>query len=261
MLMKAQPRPKSGGFSLVEMMVAIVAGMIVVGAVLAFTISSLRSNTEYVQSTRLTQELRNSMSLVSNDLRRAGYDDFAIRHVSNPSAPSSPFAQFQLTGGGTDSSCIVYSYDRPNVATGAAAGVLNLANNEVRGLRRSIATLPNGQTAGVIEIAERSTAIPTCASAGADYSTYPASCNTTTGWCPLSDPRTLDVLRFRLDLSTADPAVPTGSAPIRLREIAIALQGRLPSNPDVVRGVQSAIKVRADCVRTTLADCANAPTL
>ena len=34
---------RMGGFSLVEMMVALVAGMIVLGAVLAFTVSSVRA--------------------------------------------------------------------------------------------------------------------------------------------------------------------------------------------------------------------------
>ncbi len=44
-------------------MVAMVAGMIVSAAVLMFFFSSMKSNGEYVQSTRLTQELRNTLDL------------------------------------------------------------------------------------------------------------------------------------------------------------------------------------------------------
>ena len=44
------------GFSLIELMVALVVGLIVSGALLAFTISSVRANAEYVSAARLTQE-------------------------------------------------------------------------------------------------------------------------------------------------------------------------------------------------------------
>ena len=59
--------------ALVELMVALVAGLIVSAAVTRFFISSMKSNGEYVQSTRLTQELRNILDLMSRDVRRAGY--------------------------------------------------------------------------------------------------------------------------------------------------------------------------------------------
>ena len=72
------------GFSLVEMMVALAAGLIVSGAVIAFLLSSMKSNGEYVQSTRLTQELRNTLDLVTRDLSRAGYNDNALLFVSLP---------------------------------------------------------------------------------------------------------------------------------------------------------------------------------
>lgn len=56
---------QSRGFSLVELMISLAIGLIVVSAVLAFTLSSLTANSEYVQSTRLSQELRNSMDFIS----------------------------------------------------------------------------------------------------------------------------------------------------------------------------------------------------
>jgi prepilin-type N-terminal cleavage/methylation domain-containing protein len=73
MTMSLQYR-RSAGFSLVELMVAMVAGLIVTGAVVAFTMSTMKGNTEYVRSARLTQELRNSLDQVTRELRRAGYD-------------------------------------------------------------------------------------------------------------------------------------------------------------------------------------------
>ena len=61
----------AAGFTLIEMMVAIVLGLLVVGAVLAFIVSLVRANSETVLSTRLNQEMRATMALISNDVRRA----------------------------------------------------------------------------------------------------------------------------------------------------------------------------------------------
>jgi prepilin-type N-terminal cleavage/methylation domain-containing protein len=76
----------SAGFSLIELMVALVAGLIVSSAVVAFMMSSFKSNAEYVQSTRLTQELRNSLDLVTRDVRRAGYNEKAMASLGTGTA-------------------------------------------------------------------------------------------------------------------------------------------------------------------------------
>ena len=58
------------GFSLVELMVALVVGLIVVGAVLALVMAIMKSNRQTLQSTRLNQELRATLGVISSDLRR-----------------------------------------------------------------------------------------------------------------------------------------------------------------------------------------------
>jgi type II secretory pathway component PulJ len=93
------------GFSLVELMVALVAGLVVVGAVLALVASIMQSNRETLQSTRLNQELRATLAVIANDLRRA-------RSVEDPltvavSAGGNPFAAVSTSTAG----CIVYAYE------------------------------------------------------------------------------------------------------------------------------------------------------
>ena len=90
------------GFSLIELMVAMVIGLIVIGAVLALVMSMINSNNQTIQSTRLTQELRATAAVITSDLSRAG-------SAENP---------FNLATAGalgtvsiTDSSrCITYTY-------------------------------------------------------------------------------------------------------------------------------------------------------
>ena len=256
-------RHGASGFSLVELMVALVAGLIVSGAVLAFTLSSLPVNSEYVRSTRLTTELRNSLNVITEDLRRAGYDENAMNFVSRPTGYTgfSPFSTISIENPGASNGCVVYAYDRMP----ANPGTLDLSNGEVRAFRRAQRTV-NGQTVGVIESAESfgSTA-PACSGGSPDYSTYPPSCNSTSGWCALSDPRTVDItsLSFNRPSGGFYTQAGTGGNPgLQLREIAVDIQGQLlgtESDP-IQRGVNAVVRVRADCVRTDpSSNCTQAP--
>ena len=96
-------RHQVNGFTLVEMMVALVAGMIVSTALVAFMLSSMKSNGEYVQSTRLTQELRNTLDLLTRDLLRAGYDDDGMNYVGKTNV--SPFTPVCITAAGAPGTC------------------------------------------------------------------------------------------------------------------------------------------------------------
>lgn len=260
------PSNSPRGFSLVEMMVAIVAGMIVSLAVITFMMSSMRSNGEYVQSTRLTQELRNTLDLIVRDVSRAGYNDDALSYVSLPN--TSPFAPIFIkdTGStvtpGTASSyvnadtdgCILYAYDRthPNGATAASgtAGAIDVANGEIRGMRRVVV---NG--IGIIEYAESATGVtPACNGATGDYTTNPATCNTTSGWCPLSDPTRVDITRFMIIDKGNDVATT-----MRVRDIGLFLEGRPVNVADYLRAISSDVKIRADCVAPATSDCRVAP--
>jgi prepilin-type N-terminal cleavage/methylation domain-containing protein len=256
----------ASGFSLVELMVALVAGLIVVGAALAFTLSSLRANTEYINSTRLTQELRTNLNLVTDELRRAGYDEDAMNYVGRPVTftASSPFANLSIPVLNSNDSCVVFAYDR----LPGNPGQVDLNNGEIRAFRRMNRTV-GGRTVGVLEFAESAAGVtPACNGASPDYTTYPATCNSGSGWCAASDPRVIDVTVFRVDNDfnndgSADGLI-AGSAstlPMILRRLEVEVRGRLLDNQQVVRGVRANVRVRADCVRTgASATCGNAPT-
>jgi type II secretory pathway component PulJ len=105
MLMPNAPRRSTRGFSLVELMVALVAGLVVVGAVLALVVAIMESNRETLQATRLNQELRATLAVIANDLRRA-------RSVEDPltvamAAGGNPYSAVSTAAAG----CVVYAYD------------------------------------------------------------------------------------------------------------------------------------------------------
>ncbi|MEO6172456.1 MAG: prepilin-type N-terminal cleavage/methylation domain-containing protein [Arenimonas sp.] len=246
---------KRSGFSLIELLVAMVAGLIVIGAVLAFTLSSVSSNADYIASTRLSQELRNTMDYLSNELRRAGYDEGAASYVALPAGntSASPFSRLSVVGSPT---CVLYAYDRNSTpddssddATTDRAGIVDLAGGEIRGIRIANADTNGDGTAdaGVIEIAESAAGLtPACNGAAVDYTTYPSACSAG-GWCALTDPTILNIQSFTMTSNNVGLTATNGQ--IQLRDFTALIRGNILSDPTVVRGVESRIKIRTDCLR------------
>lgn len=112
------------GFNLIELMVALVLGLIVSGAVIAFIAAVLRANSETILSTRLTQELRSVNEVISREVRRARYveDSIALLNAPNP-------YQIQIFD---NQECITFGYE----AVPAAAGTP--AVSEYRAIRRQV---------------------------------------------------------------------------------------------------------------------------
>ena len=92
------------GFTLIELMVALVVGLVVIGAVLALIVSIMRANQQTIQATRLTQELRATAELINNEVRRArGVDDpLSVAKL----AAGNPFKDVTV-----GASCILYAYE------------------------------------------------------------------------------------------------------------------------------------------------------
>jgi Tfp pilus assembly protein PilW len=257
--MKPFPSPRAArGFGLVELLVSVVPGLVVSGAAVAFVISSLDSNTEFVRSTRFNQDLRSNMDYVTRELRRAGYDENALRYIalSATSNATSPFATIKVVRPVADNSCVIYAYDGKTAASGGVGGPgkLDTAAGEVRALRRMTRTI-NGNLVGVMEVAQTSAAVAAldCDADGPNYANYPATCNDATGWCPLSDPRQIDITRFRIvDSSMWNP--PTASANgSKVRDLELTMGGVLVGADEYAREVQGSVRVRAECLRPVAA--------
>lgn len=102
------------GFTLVEMMVALVVGLIVSGAAAAFVVSIAKANSQDLQVTRLTQELRAVSEVVNREIRRARYvaDPLANIAQGGPTAPNDAITIVDSAGGAGSTDCITLRYDR-----------------------------------------------------------------------------------------------------------------------------------------------------
>jgi type II secretory pathway component PulJ len=97
----ARPR----GFSLVELMVATVVALVVSAAVIAMVVAIIRSNRHTLQSTRLHQEMRATLAVIANDLRRARAVDDPLSMAAVPGG--NPYRSVVTSTAG----CVVYAYD------------------------------------------------------------------------------------------------------------------------------------------------------
>lgn len=137
LIARQSPSRRARGFSLIELMVAMVVGLIVVGAVLALVVAIMKSNRQTLQATRLNQEMRATLAVIANDLRRA-------RSVTDPFSTAvlvagNPYKAVSTAGG----NCVIYAYD------GAVNGpwhVIRLDSGKV--VMRGATTRPANCSAG-----------------------------------------------------------------------------------------------------------------
>jgi len=109
-----QKPSRQRGFTLVEMMVALVIGLIVGGAAAAFVASIAKANSQDLQVTRLTQELRAVSEVVNREIRRARYvaDPLANIAQGGVAGPNDPISILDSAGGAGSTDCITLKYDR-----------------------------------------------------------------------------------------------------------------------------------------------------
>lgn len=223
--MSVSPRPQ--GFSLIELMVAMVLGLLVVGSATALLVSTMDANGRTIRATRLTQEIRAVSDIVTSELRRARYNpnavlnfgengddddgDGEITNLDNLFAVN-PFEGITVSGGSsandgdaetTDGECIQFAYGN---APGGAFRVISRA-------------VVNGR--GVIRMNRDPAAVPNCGT-GVDLTS------------PQVD---VTLLAFNFDNTNiaTDPDYDT---------IRITIQGRLVADNNTVRRFVETVRLR-----------------
>ena len=113
--MKSPDIHNQRGFSLIELMVGMAIGLILMSAVVALTVSMLRTNAETVTLSKLTQEGRAISDLVTREVRRARYSGNARAFVGAAGAATNAFDVVQINTTNLPTAvtgnCIRFSYD------------------------------------------------------------------------------------------------------------------------------------------------------
>ena len=111
---------KQKGATLIEIMIGLALSLIVTTSMVALMSNSLGTTTRITQMTQLTNELRNTMSMLTRDVRRANYNPYSLYCYSNADCGVVDTAQKvnfiadleSIDYLGTENSCLVYFLER-----------------------------------------------------------------------------------------------------------------------------------------------------
>lgn len=204
------------GHGLIELMTAIALGLFLVSGLAFLLFESARNAQDAVRHAQLRQSLLTVMSVISAELRRAGYWSGAGIDVT--AAGSSGYGPLSLV----DGHCILYSYDQEhNSPDGRPAA------DDQHGLR-----LANG--AVQIKTSDSGCGDNTC-----------LACDSGT-WFAVNDPQTVAITGLAFDLESRVPANADAHPPFEVREVRVSLAGVHRQNPAIAHRLHARVNVRND---------------
>lgn len=224
------------GFSLMELMVGSAVGLLVIAGALQLYVVNLRATTDTLRLSRLNQELRGTLDLLNNDLRRAGYWAFepgSASPLDNPFQTAGNDVQLGAVAGEAADSCVLYSYDlngdlRVGVGPSGTPGpTTSTANLEQFGFRLR---------AGQIQMRN----------GGNSFSCTRGS------WQAVTDPDTeITRLRFGLqqtciDLLDHEQPCTAGDPGLLRRSVRIDIQARCRSDTAITQQLTSTVAIAND---------------
>lgn len=212
---------RASGFSLVELMVSLAVGLVVLAGITAMFAHNVKASGDTLKMARLHQELQAIMSLMTRDLRRAGYWGNASLSIGSGTSNTNPFildspAKF---GSELDGSCITFSYDRDGDGN---VTVSSEDTDERFGFRlnnRAVEARKSGKT---------------CAE---------------TGWVDINDTTTTEITGLNFALATRSTDIDgagSGASRIVVREVTVTLTGRLRNDTSVTRTLRDTVRVHND---------------
>lgn len=260
---------KQTGFTLIEIMIALVIGLIIVAATISIYVATTRGSSDTIKAARLNHDLESVMGIMVNDIRRAGYWGGAIAGVDSR---TNPFTQVPVAANGQpnihipSATCLLYSYDEDgdghyDADNNNFADAVDDAD-EFYGFK-----LENGAIKMRQSVKNAGITYGNCV--GTDC------CNSTYGnWEAMTIDsgnenieitnlafttayNCLDIQRAVTNVAPVNPIasacaaasaaeLPSGHSAVETREIFINLQGRLVSDHTVTKNLTQSVKVRND---------------
>jgi type IV pilus assembly protein PilW len=264
-------RKAERGLTMIELLVGLAVGLVVISGAVTMYLTSIRSSNDTLRGSKLNQELSALISVIANDVRRAGFwgsvgaGNYDQNPFSQPNATvltviddmTSDTAQ-SATGSG---SCLVYAYDATYLP-GNTAGVVE--STDLFGFRLNGTVVQMRQT-GVVDGTQ-------CVGGTCN------SCQNGT-WLDVTDPDLIEITALNFDLSASQclnsaepnetdddgdgtidnaeeedcyatvPANGSGDATVETREILVTVTGRLADDTSTQMTASQSIRVRNDHVR------------
>jgi len=225
------------GVTMIEAMIALTLSVVVIGSMVALMTNSLGTTTRIIEMSQLTDELRNTMSMMSRDIRRANYSANNIYCYGNADCGTDGSAP---QGGditiNASNDCFTFLLDRDWDG--------DATNDDAGGFRR-VTTL-NDSIGLIIMWVGDFAPTPTCTAA------FPLwdDDDDPNGWMAITNPDFVDITTFTVndDESFTQTASGRGGTTVsqRARQVQMILVGELIRDDSINRRIEDSIKVRND---------------
>jgi prepilin peptidase dependent protein B len=218
--MHLKHRKKLLGFTLTELLIAVVINAIIFTAVIGIFIANLNHYVRVLNTNRMNQQMQAAMAIIVADIRRAGYWVNAKNDVGN-SQNTNPFMASGLDiSVGASNTCILMSYDKNG--SGTLPAISAAADDERYGYRL---------TNNAVQARPWGAAFNCAAAASA--------------WENMTDVNAVKITTLNFALTTQAIAA-GGSSTIGIRSVDITITGQLPTDSTVTKTLTEHIRVRND---------------
>ena len=220
------------GASLMEVLVAMSISLVVTASMIALMANSLATTTRIIQMTKLTDDMRVALQMMSRDVRRSSYNANSMFCYANDDCASdgaiTAAADITLVDLDSDSvnDCFTFLMDRDHDG--------DSTEDNAGGFRR----VASGGV-GVIEMWTGDSAADCTVAAGS------------AGWVQITNPENMDIFDFSVDddLSYSQVILDDGAGNTisqRVRKVRMDIQGRLVLDNSISRQMEDIIAVRND---------------
>lgn len=227
-------RHRQTGMTLIELLVAGIISLIAAGGMVIVMANTLGTGSQTILMTRLSNEMRTGMQIMTRELRRANYHSTYLSCYGNVACRSdlgidAKVKEITIVDNG-NSDCIYFWYDRPQSGTQVA-----VTSEPVAAFRRGVTG-----TVGRLQMTTTLTSAPDCA----------LSAN----WIDITDPNIIDVQQFNVVDAGFTEVINDDGDTQGVERVGLTIRAKLVTDPltitgltappNVVRELQEFITVR-----------------
>jgi hypothetical protein len=219
------------GATLMEVLIAMSISLVVTASMIGLMANSLSSTARIITMTKLSDDLRVTMQMISRDLRRASYNANSISCYGNLDCVNSDLLADNVN---FDGECFSFQWDRDYDKTPDDSGWGDSTDDAPGAFRRR-----EIGGVGVIEMWTGTT----------DTETEP--CDVDEQWVEITDRNNMNISGFSVaEVASYDQVIrDDGVNPIikqKVRKIRVNLAGSLVMDPTITRQIEDIINVRND---------------
>ena len=228
--MKLNRFHRQSGASLMEVLVAMTISLVVTAAMIAMMANSLGTTARIIKMTKLQDDMRVAMQMMTRDVRRSSYNALSQLCYANDDCGTDA-SGLTLAGDvfiNDANSCFTFLTDREfdgDSTNDAAGGFRHVTKDGV-----GVIQMWTGDAGGV----------PDCDAAVVDGG----------NWVDITNPDNMDIFAFSVDddLSYTQLILDNGVDTLsqKIRKIHMDMEGQLVMDPDIRRRVEDVIDVRND---------------